>query len=214
METSWETENSKYYYKGMITAQIKLTLIEIKYLYKDKAKYLIKFLEEVEREKYDKTFDLNELYELKYAFIFASIGGKISGKVRELKSSIIIDLLEYLTKNHLEMNSFTLKMYQSYSKEVFGSSPSQKKLLSLLNKEISLDKKLETKRRLFKHSHVSKISFSNILGDDVNEEIREVFDKYYCDFKHELELLRQDCKSKEKEVRLILKASKENKKEE
>ncbi len=181
----------------------------IKEFYKEKTALLKEFLEDIEKNKHRSDFNIQEHYDNHYKSKFAAVGGKISGCVRNFKSSLIMQLLIFM-KSKYDMNLFTLKMYQTYSKVLFDSSPTQKELIPLLNNEIDLKKKLKAKKETFKESHVSKMSWLNILGDFVNDEMRSIFDDYYNDFIKQRMSLKGICEQEENEVRILLKSSKNN----
>lgn len=195
--------------------EINLELIEN--LYSLKLSILRDFLNDVEKYKHKQNFDINEHYQNYYAKQFASIGGKVSGYVRCFKNELILELLLFMKYEYQKMDLFTLKMFQAYSKEVFDSSPTQKSLIKLLNNEIDLEQKLKEKKETFGHSHVSKMSFLNILGDGVNSEMKSIFKSYYGAFIEQRINLMEIFKNEEDEAKAILKAAKdemENKKEE
>lgn len=199
------------HYQESINLEHTAKLMSIKRAYEDKKTLLQEFLEDIENNKHKSDFNINEHYKNHYLSQFASIGGRISGHVRHFKNYLIMDLLNFMKTEFKEkMDLFTLKMYQRYSKEVFNSSPTQKDLLEFLNKDINLEQKLKDKKETFKYSHVSKMSWLNILGDGVNDEMRSIFDQYYGAFLHERKLLKEVCAIEENAVRLILKSSKNN----
>ncbi|EHK7406481.1 hypothetical protein I6Z00_004247 [Vibrio parahaemolyticus] len=203
------------HYQESINLEHAFKLMSIKTAYDDKKILLQEFLEDIEKNKHKPDFNVNEHYKNFYLSQFASIGGRISGHVRHFKNYLIMDLLNFMRTEFKEkMDLFTLKMYQRYSKEVFNSSPTQQDLIPFLNKDISLDQKLKDKKETFKHSHVSKMSWLNILGDGVNEEMRSIFNKYYDAFIYERKLLKEVCVNEENAVKLILRSSKKNNKTE
>lgn len=193
--------------------QTNLNLIKV--FYEEKTALLKEFLEDVEKNKHRADFNIQEHYDNHYKSKFAAVGGKISGCVRNFKSCLIMQLLIFM-KSKYDMNLFTLKMYQTYSKVLFNSSPTQRELIPLLNNEIDLKKKLKEKKETFKVTHVSKMSWLNILGDGVNDEMRSIFDDYYKEFTKQRISLKDICDVEDKAVRILLKPSKnnnENKKE-
>ena len=179
-------------------------------LYDDKLLLLQDILADFEKNKGNPDFDFNVHYQTEYAPKFAAIGGKISGNVRNFKNHLMMEILVCMKSNYSTMNFFTLKMYEKYSKEVFGASPTNKVLIALLNDSIDLKQKLIDKKEEFGHSHISKLSWSNILGDGVNDEIKNMFDMYYGEFIQERKKLKMRIKDKENAVKLILKSSKDN----
>lgn len=193
----------------------KSNLAHIKQAYDFKLLILREFLQDVEQKKHKQNFDINAHYQTYYASRFAGIGGTISGHVRNFKNHLIMELLVFMKSKYEKMDLFTMKMYQAYSKEVFDSSPTQQNIIPLLNNKINLEQKLKDKKETFGHSHVSKMSWLNILGDNVNNEMRSVFKNYYNEFIRQRIILSNICTNEENEVKAILKASKkENKKEE
>lgn len=194
----------------------KTNLEYIKQSYDYKLSILKEFLKDVENNKHKPDFDINEHYQTYYASRFAAIGGTISGHVRNFKNYLIIELLLFMKSKYERMDLFTMKMYQTYSKKVFNSSPTQKDIISLLNNEMILEQKLKDKKEVFGHSHISKMSWSNILGDYVNDEINSIFKEHYNEFINQRILLKEICSNAEDSVKLILKTSRdknENQKE-
>lgn len=188
----------------------KSNLEHIKQAYDFKLLILREFLQDIEENKHKQNFDINAHYQTYYAPRFAAIGGTISGYVRNFKNHLIMELLVFMKSKYERMDLFTMKMYQTYSKEVFNSSPTQKNIIPLLNNKINLEQKLKDKKETFGHSHVSKMSWLNILGDGVNDEMRSIFNNYYNGFIGQRILLKEVCAVEENEVKLILKTSKEN----
>lgn len=193
-----------------IMATQKSNLEHIKQAYDFKLMILKEFLQDIEENKHKQDFDINTHYQTYYAPRFAAIGGTISGYVRNFKNNLIMELLVFMKSKYERMDLFTMKMYQTYSKKVFNSSPTQKDIILLLNDKINLEQKLKDKKETFGHSHVSKLSWSNILGDYVNDEMSSIFNNYYNGFISQRILLKEVCSVEENEVKLILKTSKEN----
>lgn len=183
----------------------------IKEFYKEKTALLKEFLEDIEKNKHRSDFNIQDHYDNNYKSKFAAIGGKISGCVRNFKSCLIMQLLIFM-KSKYNMDLFTLKMYQTYSKVLFNSSPTQKELIPLLNNEIDLKKKLKEKKETFKVTHVSKMSWLNILGDGVNDEMRSIFDDYYKEFFKQRMQLKNVCEQEDNTVQILLKSSRNDNK--
>ncbi len=203
------------HHQQIIMENQKSNLEYIKIAYENKTIILKDFLEDIEKNKHIPDFNIQEHYDNHYKSRFAAIGGQISGYVRNFKSCLIMELLLFM-KSKYDMTLFTLKMYQTYSKELFNSSPTQKDLIPLLNKDIDLKKKLSEKKKTFKFTHVSKMSWLNILGDGVNDEMKSIFNDYYDGFTKQRMSLKDICEVEDNAVRILLKSSKnnnENKKE-
>lgn len=199
------------YHQQKIMAKQQSNLSYIKQSYDFKLMILKEFLEDIEQNKHKQNFDINAHYQAFYAPKFAAIGGTISGHVRNFKNYLIMELLVFMKSKYETMDLFTMKMYQTYSKEVFNSSPTQKNIIPLLNNEINLEQKLKDKKETFGHSHVSKMSWLNILGDGVNDEMKSIFNEYYNRFISQRISLKKICEEEENAVKLILKSSKDNK---
>lgn len=184
-------------------------LDKIKGLYNEKLQLLNKLLEEFNNNKNNPNFDFQEHYSNNYASRFASIGGKISGCVRNYKNILMLSILEYL-KNEYEnsIGYFTLTMYEGLSKVLFDISPTMKGLLTLLNKN-NLNSKLQNKKKKFGF-HISKMKFDKVLEKEVIEEVKSFFDIQYSDFLKERKKLRKDLISKENEIKIFLKENNNN----
>ncbi len=184
-------------------------LDQIKGLYNEKLQLLKKLLEELNNNKNNPNFDFQDHYLNNYAPRFASIGGQISGCVRNYKNVLMISILAYLKEEYKDsIGYFTLTMYESFSKVLFDISPTMKGLLTLLNNS-DLNSKLKSKNKRFGF-HVSKINFETILEEEKIEEIKKIYETKYSEFLKTRKQLRKDLISKENEIKKILKESKED----
>lgn len=185
-------------------------LDKINALYNEKLGLLNSLLEDFNNNKNNPNFDFTDHYLINYAPRFSSIGGKISGCVRNYKNILMVSILEYLKKeNKDKMEFFSLKMYEEFSRFLFDASPKNKDLIPLLLNNDDLEYKGMMKKNTFGF-HISTMKFDAILGNEITEEVKSFFEIKYSEFLKERETSRQALISKENEIKKILKENKDN----
>ncbi|QSR35619.1 hypothetical protein CFI10_11525 [Marinobacterium iners] len=132
---------------------------------------------------------------------FASIGGKVSGIIREHKSDIAMIYLFALKEANEEVFSdFSVNHYRVLAKEMFDFAPTTNSLLILLNQEQHwTDRKITVNRRDYKEAVVELVE-----GAGLN--CKSEFNSIYSDFRSKVQILSEESSDKFKELKRLVKS--------